>query len=328
MLKASNETDSQSRMKISVGHMKPEISIIIRSKNEERFIGRALSAIFQQDIDLPCEVILIDSGSTDRTLEIGRRYSVHLYEIDNREFTYGRALNYGASLARGQYLISLSAHCIPTNTAWMGRLVSYLRTDSTIAATYGGQVPIKGLNPFEERSLMAVFKPDHKGVIGAPFSNANCAIRKDIWERYPFDEKASFAEDFIWSQMLPKEHKIKYVPEAAVYHTHPLHFKFWSRRSYDNGVFVQYLEHVYGLQYKWTAKEEKASPHSPSWKRFIRAIGRAATSHLKMLAFLMENKYLKFIPMFPIYSVIEQYYFRKGLADGFRLYGRSNRAAP
>jgi glycosyltransferase involved in cell wall biosynthesis len=314
-------------MKVHLQSQKPEISIIIRSKNEERFIGQALSAIFKQDIDLPFEVILIDSGSTDRTLEIARGYSVRLYEIDNHHFTYGRALNYGASLAQGRYLVNLSAHCIPTDTAWMARLVSCLRTDSRIAATYGGQVPIKGLNPFEERSLMAVFTPDNNGVIGAPFSNSNCAIRKATWEKFPFDEKASFAEDFIWSQVLPKEREIRYVPEATVYHTHPLQLKFWSKRSYDNGLFVQYLQHVYGLQYRWTANEKTAGPRRP-WKTFISIIGRRAARHLKMLAFLIENRYLKFIPIFPIYSVLEHYYYRKGLADGFKLYGRSRKSVP
>ena len=53
---------------------KPEISIIIRSKNEERLIGRVLTAIFQQDVDLRFEVIVIDSGSTDGTLDIVRTH--------------------------------------------------------------------------------------------------------------------------------------------------------------------------------------------------------------------------------------------------------------
>ena len=50
--------------------MDPLISVLIRSKNEERFIGRTLGAVFEQDCDLPFEVILIDSGSTDGTLEV------------------------------------------------------------------------------------------------------------------------------------------------------------------------------------------------------------------------------------------------------------------
>ena len=310
------------------GEQKPEISIIIRCKNEERFIGQALSAIFQQNIDLPFEVIVVDSGSTDRTLDIVRKHAVRLYEIEAHEFSYGGALNLGARLAEGRYLINLSAHCIPTNNRWIASLLCELRANASVAATYGGQVPIKGLNPFEERSLITAFTPDENGKIGPPFSNANCAIRKELWERYPFDERASFAEDFIWSRTLPTEHQIKYVPEAAVYHTHPAQLRYWAKRSYDNGLFVQYLEHVYGLQYRWAVGDYGVSPDQPYWKEFLGALGRHAARALKVLNFLIENRYLKFLPVFPIYSVLEQYYYRKGLADGRKLYGRPARPVP
>jgi glycosyltransferase involved in cell wall biosynthesis len=307
---------------------KPEISIIIRSKNEERFIGQVLSAIFQQDIDLPFEVIVIDSGSTDRTLAIVRRYAVRLYEIEAREFSYGSALNLGAKLAEGRYLINLSAHCIPTSDRWITNLLKDLRANPSIAATYGGQVPIKGLNPFEERTLLDAFTSDGDANIGPPFSNANCAVRKKTWERYPFDEKVSFAEDFIWSQLLPEEHKIKYVPQAAVYHSHPLQFGYWAKRSYDNGVFRQYLEHVYGLQYRWAGVSNGLASNRPYWKEFFGAVGRHAIRAAKVINFLIENRYLKFVPVFPIYSLLEQYYYRRGLADGRKLYGRSERPVP
>jgi glycosyltransferase involved in cell wall biosynthesis len=308
------------RMTASANEQRPELSIIIRTKNEECSIGRTLSAVFQQGIDLPFEVIVIDSGSTDRTLDIVRRHTVSVYEIEAREFSYGRALNFGSSIASGQYLVNLSAHCIPTNIHWLANLVKDLRDDSRIAATYGGQIPMKGMNPFEEHLLMTTFAPDDQGKIGPPFSNSNCALRKEVWERHPFDEAASFAEDFIWSQTLPNNLKIKFVPEAAVFHSHPLQLGYWAKRSYDNGVFVQYLEHVYGLQYRWNANKTEIGPDEPGWKDFFRAAGRHVDRFVNIFMFLIENKYFKFLPVLPVYVAMQQFYYRKGLADGRKLY--------
>ena len=304
------------------GGPKPEISIIIRSKNEERYIGQTLSAIFQQDIDLPFEVIVIDSGSTDRTLDIVRRHAVRLHAIDANEFSYGRALNFGASLAKGRSVVNLYAHCIPTNRRWIANILSDLQNGPTIAATYGAQVPIKGLNPFEERILMVVFTPDKDGKIGSPFSNANCAVRKEVWKRFPFDETASFAEDFIWSQMLPKEHEIKYAPTAEVYHSHPVQLRYWGKRAYDNGVLAEYIKHV-SVSIIARALRRVALPFrgpigsnsSVPW------VGTSLES-LHVLVFLLQNRYLKFIPVFPIFFAVEQYCYRRGLAPDLNCMGK------
>jgi glycosyltransferase involved in cell wall biosynthesis len=300
----------------------PSISIIIRSKNEEHLIGQTLFSVFKQEIDMSFEVIVIDSGSTDRTLDIVRSYAASLYEIDGLEFSYGRALNYGAALAKGQYLINLSAHCIPTDSTWMRRLVSPLRSKSNIVATHGRQLPIKGMNPFEERTLLAIFTPDKNGQIRPPFSNANCAIRQNALEAYPFDEKASFAEDYIWAKLLPKELEIEYVHEAAVYHSHPLKLRYWAKRSYDNALFIQYLRHVYGLEYRWGANVIDPKPSRSSWRKMLDMVNRLIVRQFNIVVFLFKHNYLKFLPVLPFYLIIEQCYHLRGKTDGLKRYGR------
>lgn len=286
----------------------PNISIIIRTKNEERFLAQTLTAIFNQDIELPFEVIIIDSGSTDRTLEIVRQFDVRLYEIEPDKFTFGHALNYGSGLALGEYIVYLSAHCIPLDSKWVANLLEPLQSDPSIAATYGNQVPIKGVNPFEEQSLISGF-----GNGKAHFSNANCAIRKRAWGKYPFDEKVSFSEDFIWSQVLPFKYKIKYVPTAAVYHSHPFTFRYWAKRHYDSGLADQYMMYFYGFEPIWKGRSYKGEKIlETGWNYFV---------------FLLKNRYFRYIPILPIYFIVRGYYYHKGLKQGKRLYGPSKRQA-
>lgn len=306
-------------MTANMDNQKPDISIIIRTKNEESLIDQTLSAIFEQEIDVLLEVIVVDSGSTDRTLDIVRRYPARFYEIEARDFSYGRALNYGAVRAEGDYLINLSAHCIPANSVWMARLLNPLLRNPNLAATYGKQIPIKGLNPFEERQLIAAFTANEAGAVKTPFSNSNCAIRKAVWATYPFDEQASFAEDFIWSQCLPAEHPIQYVSDAMVYHTHPLNFRYWAKRCYENGLFTKYLEHVYGFQYPWIDQQLDGSQAVSD--TFMSAVRNYAVECFHLMQFLSKNRYFGVVPVLPVYVMLERYYYEKGVSEGKRLYG-------
>ncbi len=296
----------------------PLVSVIIRCRNEERLIGQTLDAVFNQAVEMPFEVIVIDSGSTDRTLDIVRKFNVRLYEIQPGQFTFGRALNYGAELAEGEYIINLSAHCIPVDSAWMTNLLKPMMNDISIAATFGKQEPIKGLNPFEEMALIADFSQDENGDILPVFSNSNCAIRKSVWEENRFDEKASVAEDFIWARKLSSEHQIKYVPESSVYHSHPLDIGYWSKRYYGDGVAVFYMEYVYGIKSPWTPSVNKSS--SGFLKNFLSTLSSCWAEVCHISGFLIREKYYRYVLVSPVFVFLRRYCYRKGLEDGRKRY--------
>src|SRR5438552_9492978 len=106
----SSEARSEERM--------PKVSIIIRCHNEEEHIGRLLSGILQQTIK-DVEIILVDSGSTDATLSIARRYPVRILHIAPQEFSFGRSLNRGCEAAEGELLVFASAHVYPLYKDWL-----------------------------------------------------------------------------------------------------------------------------------------------------------------------------------------------------------------
>jgi glycosyltransferase involved in cell wall biosynthesis len=99
--------------------MKPVCSIVIRAFNEEKHIGRLLNGIARQTVK-DVQVILVDSGSTDRTVEIARSHGAEVVSISPEEFTFGRSLNAGMRQAKAELVLIASAHVyrfIPTGSS-------------------------------------------------------------------------------------------------------------------------------------------------------------------------------------------------------------------
>jgi len=203
--------------------MRKTVSIIIRTKNEERWISACLESVFSQEYD-DFEVIVVDNRSSDKTLEKIRRHEsiASLLSID--DYLPGKALNAGIRASTGKYIVCLSGHCIPVNNAWLGNLVKNIRSPK-VAGVYGKQQPLSYSSDFDKRDLLITFGPDRKVQIkDSFFHNANSIIRKDIWEGIPFDEETTNIEDRIWAKkVLERGYKIIYEPEASVYHYHGIH---------------------------------------------------------------------------------------------------------
>jgi len=85
--------------------MQPKISIIIPVKNGISTIEACLSEIFKQTLISDTEVIIIDSGSTDSTLEIVKKYPIILHQIPPEEFGHGKTRNLGVSIAKGEFVV-------------------------------------------------------------------------------------------------------------------------------------------------------------------------------------------------------------------------------
>ena len=80
--------------------MKHLVSVVIRTLNEEKHLDELLRSIRSQKSDLfDIEVVIVDSGSLDRTLEIANNYAARITYIKKREFTFGRSLNIGCNFS-------------------------------------------------------------------------------------------------------------------------------------------------------------------------------------------------------------------------------------
>src|SRR5438034_9936777 len=96
-----------------------ETSILIPTKNGAQDIDACLEAIFSQKGVGPLEVLVVDSGSTDATTEIARRYPVRLEQIAPETFHHARTRNDAAGHAKGEILVFLSQDGIPPSDWWL-----------------------------------------------------------------------------------------------------------------------------------------------------------------------------------------------------------------
>lgn len=226
-------------------------SILIPTKNGAEDIGACLAAIYSQKDAAPLEVVVVDSGSTDGTLEIARRYPVRIEQIPPETFHHARTRNYAAGLAKGEVLIFLSQDAIPATETWLASLLKDFKEPS-VGAVYGRQLP-KSDSGLERRSAFAVMYGDAR-IVKMPmdgvglghkyyhFSNANSAIRRSVWEATRFPEDLKVFEDVgIAKRILDSGWSIIYEPEAAVYHSHDFPLTVLFRRYFDIGVVYQRL---------------------------------------------------------------------------------------
>ncbi|MCX6024105.1 MAG: glycosyltransferase family A protein, partial [Chloroflexi bacterium] len=137
-------------------------------------------------------VVAVDSGSTDRTLEIVSRYPVRLLQIPPAEFHHGRTRNLGAQLAQGRFLVYLGGDATPVDERWLRVLLQELEAPD-VAGSYGRQLPREWAWPMEQFFLSFLYGPERRvqradgsvvDVDATLFSNVTSAIKREFWQRW------------------------------------------------------------------------------------------------------------------------------------------------
>jgi rhamnosyltransferase len=211
----------------------PDVSIIIRTLNEERYLPELLRSIERQRSVFSRETILIDSGSTDNTLEIASQYRCRILHINRQDFSFGRSLNRACEAAHGTYCVFISGHCIPCHHNWLEKLVQPLARN-IVQYSYGRQ--LGGQQTYwSEAQIFSKYFPEQSALPqkGIYCNNANSAILAATWNRYRFDEALTGLEDMHLAKRLVADHgHVGYISDASVYH---LHHENWGqvRRRFE-----------------------------------------------------------------------------------------------
>lgn len=196
------------------------ISVVIRCLNEERHLGRLLQGIKAQTAS-DLEIIVVDSGSTDRSVSIAEAHGARIVTISPEEFSFGRSLNKGCAVATGDIIVVASAHVYPVCDSWLELLTAPF-DNPAVGLTYGMQRGA-ATTCFSEHQVFKRWFPDTSCRDQRhPFcNNANAAIRRDLWQVQPYDESLTGLEDLDWAKrVMQARWRIAYVAEATVIHVH------------------------------------------------------------------------------------------------------------
>lgn len=229
--------------------MLPSVSILLLMKNELSFLQQSMPILKSQDFAGDVEYVYIDSGSTDGTVAFMASHDVTAHEIAPTDFHHGRTRNLAASLAKNDVLVFLSGDAIPTDTGWLRALVTPFEHDA-VGAAYGRQIAPEGTSALrtyamayeypevgQVREIVAGVKPS-MGLFR--MSNANAAVRRVVWEKFPFDETVVMSEDVgLCYNVLMNGMKVVYVPEAAVYHCHDRSLWYEFQKAFDSAISLK-----------------------------------------------------------------------------------------
>ena len=219
-----------------------KVSIIIPTYNGGVLFKSVLDNVFNQDLR-PDEVIVIDSSSTDGTEKIAKDYPVRFVKIKQTEFGHGKTRNYGAKLAKGEYVVFLTQDAVPRNIFWLKNLVEPLKSKK-IAGSFSRQIARDEAVPMEKFFYSKMY-PDSSKIItqgdiksqNILFSNASSAIQRSFILKHPFAENILMSEDLAWAlQMLREGYKIDYKADSQVTHSHDTSLKMLFKRYFDFGV--------------------------------------------------------------------------------------------
>jgi len=230
-----------------------ETSTIILTKNAGERFEELMKKIENQTYQ-DFEVLVIDSGSEDRTLKTAEEYGCRIHQIKSEEFHHSRTRNLGAELAKGDYLVYITQDALPLNVDFLNKLIEPLENDR-VAGVYGRQIAYSNAKPME-KFFYSYFYPDKRKVIipadlenlaefyvsHVYISDVCSAIKKEVWKKAKFDESIIMAEDKKWAiDVLKAGYRLVYEPKAVVYHSHNYSIISAFRRRFDDGVAMKQI---------------------------------------------------------------------------------------
>jgi len=197
----------------------PAVSVIMRTKNVDWVISEALAGLFQQDWK-DFELLVIDSGSTDQTLQRVAAYPHRLLQIAPTDYYPGRVLNKAVAASRGQIVVFQNADVVPLNTQALRNLLRPLQNPE-VQASFARQLPRPEAEAWVRRDYAAAFPAQGHAPDWMTLSLPFAAMRRSAWRQQPFYDWAWGSEDSEWGlRARQRGWQVAYAPDSLVMHSH------------------------------------------------------------------------------------------------------------
>jgi glycosyltransferase involved in cell wall biosynthesis len=251
------------------------VTVAIPVLNGARYLDEVLKAVRAQRVDRDVEILIVDSGSTDGSLEIARRHGAVVHELDKSEFSHGGTRNWMMGAARGDHVAFLTQDATPAHDRWLAALLEGFEQAGDVAAVFGPhdarpdashmiksemerhfagwgnggtQIDVQRLDPSPEGLEAYREFPGQLTFL----SDVNCAIARWAWERVPYRE-VPYAEDQLLGRELIEAGFAKvFHPDARVLHSHDYPPLAFFRRYFDE---FRSLREVLGFRQPWGPRQ-------------------------------------------------------------------------
>ena len=229
------------------------VSVVIPTKNGGENFRRVLATIANQKGFRRVETIVVDSGSTDKTVELAEQFGAKIIKILPEEFSHSYARNLGASYASGEYLLFTVQDALPPSDSWLYELFSVIKSNDVVAVSCA-EFPWESADLFyraiswnhyrflevdrEDRIMRYAGSEDHLTLRkNGQLSDLACLISKDVFAKYKY--QTDYGEDLDLGVRLIKDgYEIAFLGSTRIIHSHNRSAYYYLKRGYVENVFL------------------------------------------------------------------------------------------
>lgn len=229
------------------------ISVIIPCLNAGEEFQFLLKVLQAQKGFTNIEIIIVDSGSTDGTLDVAKRFNVKIIRIKPEDFSHSYARNLGAQHASGDFLLFTVQDALPPSDTWLHEMFTVLN-DNQVAAVSCAETPREDADLFYRQicwnhyNFLEVQNADR--IFSLPSIQNHVSLRRNgqlsdlanlisrkLFEQYQY--RLNYAEDIDLGIRLIKDgHKLAFLGTTRIIHSHNRPAYYFLKRGYVDNQFL------------------------------------------------------------------------------------------